>query len=582
MATNRCGIPAERLRVLYGKTEARVHRLRTNRAKALFTHPNRVLPVLIGLLSMIAASGVDAAVSRSSSPISPPTQTARARIDIPVLPIAPVASVDFAPPNVQVGGSSQMTIMLSNSNQGGNIVGVQLVDNYPNGIINAPSSPVFSDTCGFTEDMSVDSSANLSNGTIPAGNSCSIVIAVIGTAPGIADNHTGIITSSNAPVGTDASATLTVGLQAPVVAKSFDPAGVYLGGTSRMTIKLTNLNSTDPIIGARFTDDYPTPLAIANAADDTIVSNTCGGSLDAAAGDITVALTGGTIPANDSCSVVINVVGTSDGFTTNHTGPVDSDNALSGADASGDVVVINTPLVNAPDVTKTFTPATVAPGGSSQMTITFSNPNAETIYGVQLDDFYPGGMINANSLNPVASDTCNFNHDVPTSGGWAKLSGGTIPIGPACSVVIEVVADVMASTTLTNTTGAIVSGNAESTAGVTGVLEVDSGAPTVTCVLPTQVDIVGDMIAIDLSSLFMPPAGQSLIYDASNPPPGLSIAGPLLTGTLATAGTFTSTLKATTTGPGGMSASEDVMFEVLPLDELVFRDGFGDPVTPCQ
>jgi hypothetical protein len=90
------------------------------------------------------------------------------------------------------------------------------------------------------------------------------------------------------------------------------------------------------------------------------------------------------------------------------------------------------------------------------------------------------------------------------------------------------------------------------------------------------------MIDIDLSSLFTPPPGQSLIYSATNPPAGLSLAGSLLTGTLATAGTFTTTLMATTAVPGGTTASEDVVFDVLPLDELVFRDGFGDPATPCN
>jgi hypothetical protein len=95
------------------------------------------------------------------------------------------------------------------------------------------------------------------------------------------------------------------------------------------------------------------------------------------------------------------------------------------------------------------------------------------------------------------------------------------------------------------------------------------------------VDIVGDMVDIDLSTLFAPPPGKSLVYDVTNPAPGLTLVGSLLSGTLSTAGTVTTTLKATAT-PGGMTASEDVRFDVLTLDELVFRDGFGDPATPCN
>ena len=582
MQTNQRASPAATPRTLRARIVGHAPVSQASRAETLFSQPRRVLPALVGLLSMIAAPGVGAAASHSSSPISSHSRVAHTKLDSPdsPLPFAPIASVDFAPPNVLVGETSDMTITLNNSNPN-DIVGVQLVDNYPNGIVNIPGGPVLSDTCGFTEDVSGGSSANLSNGTIPAGAWCSIVIEVVGTEPSMADNHTGVITSSNAPDGADASAILTVGLAAPIVEKSFEPGGIYLGGTARMTIKLNNPNAFDAITGVQFTDDYPLPLGIANAASGTAVSNTCGGNLDAQAGNTTVALGGGTILANDSCSVVINIVGTSAGFVNNHTGAVDSDNALSGADATGVIVVNNLALVNAPDVTQTFLPATVGPGSGSQMTITFGNPNAEPIFGVQLDDIYPTGMINAGG-NPVASDTCNFNHDVPADGGWAKLSGGTIPVGTPCSIVINVVADVMAATTLTNTTGPIVSGNAQSNAGATAILTVDSNAPTVTCVLPNEVDIVGDMIDIDLSSLFTPPPGQSLIYGATNPPTGVSLAGSLLTGTLATAGTFTTTLMATTAVPGGTTASEDVVFDVLPLDELVFRDGFGDPATPCN
>jgi hypothetical protein len=583
MSTNRRGRSAVRPHTLCASTEG-ASLSQAKRGKAKFTLANQALLAVIGLLTTIAATHAHAASLRPSPIISALELAAPVGIVGPdaVLPLAPFAIVDFAPPNVQVGETSLMTITLINQNQAGDIVGVQLADDYPTGFSNYGGGPVIGDSCGFTEDVSAANSVILTNGTIPSGGSCGIVIEVVGTAPNIADNHTGVISSSNAPDGADASATLTVGLPAPSVAKSFDPGGVYLGGTSRMTITLTNPNSIDAITGARFTDDYPMPLGIANASDNTVVSNTCDGNLDAAAGGSTVALLGGTIPANGSCSVVINVVGANPGFVINHTGAVDSDNALSGADATGVVVVNNSPLVSAPGVTESFTPATVGPNGTSEMTITFTNPNAETIFGVQLDDLYPTGLINANSLNPIVSDTCNFNHDVPSGGAWARLSGGTIPVGPACSIVIDVVADVMASTTLTSTTSTIVSGNAEDAGGATAVLTVDASAPAVTCVLPTQVGIIGDFVSIDLASLFMPPPGWSLIYSVSNPPPGLSIAGSLLTGTLATAGTSTSTLTATSTGPGGVSASEDVMFEVLPLDELVFRDGFGDPVPQCQ
>jgi hypothetical protein len=116
---------------------------------------------------------------------------------------------------------------------------------------------------------------------------------------------------------------------------------------------------------------------------------------------------------------------------------------------------------------------------------------------------------------------------------------------------------------------------------------VSGEAPTVSCVLPRQVDVVGDTVNLDLSLLFTPPAGQSLIYSGTNLPPSLSIVGSLLSGTLQAgdvAGSpYSSTLQATTS-PGGMSASENVVFQVLPTGEILLRNGFDDPSQsqPCQ
>jgi hypothetical protein len=125
--------------------------------------------------------------------------------------------------------------------------------------------------------------------------------------------------------------------------------------------------------------------------------------------------------------------------------------------------------------------------------------------------------------------------------------------------------------------------------GATVSVTVSSAVPTVTCLLPTQVNSVGDAVSIDLSLLFAPPAGQSLTYSATNVPPSLSVVGSLLTGSLQAADvppsppyTYDAALIATT---GAASASENVTFQVLPTGEILLRDGFdGGQVVqpPCQ
>lgn len=584
MQMNQPASSAETTRTSCVRVAGHAHLSHWSRTEVLFSQPHRVLSALIGLLSIIAAPGVFAETFHAVSPSSTQAQAAHARTDSPdsVLPFAPGASVDFAPPNVPVGGTSLMTITLSNSNAA-DIVGVQLADSYPNGLSNVPGGSVQSDTCGFSEDVSLSGSANLTNGTIPFGDSCSVAIEVVGTLPDNIDNHTGPIVSSNAPDGADASATLTVGLLPPTVTKAFAPSTVSVGGTSQMTITLTN-NDSDPITGVKLTDIYPADMA--NAASGVVASNTCGGVLTATPNDISTTLTDGTIPANDMCSIVINVVGTAIGAPENHTGPVTSDNAQDGADASAILTVTHFPLILAPTVDKAFVPSSVGVGGISQMTITLTNPNpgpspSHTITGVQLNDIYPGGMANMPG-NPVVSDSCGFSESVPGDGTWAKLANGTVPAGGTCSIVIYVVG----TATATNDSGPAPSANAQTGISASATLTIDPNAPTVACVLPTQVNVVGDTVNLDLSLLFAAPAGQSLTYSAANVPPSLSIVGSLLTGTLLDSDVqgspyLSGLLTATSNAPGGASVSEGVIFQVLPTGEkILLRDGFDG--MPCQ
>ena len=121
----------------------------------------------------------------------------------------------------------------------------------------------------------------------------------------------------------------------------------------------------------------------------------------------------------------------------------------------------------------------------------------------------------------------------------------------------------------------------------TVAITIDHSAPTVTCVLPTQVVEVGDTVDLDLSLLFAPPAGESLTFGATNAPQSLSIVGSLLSGILQASDVpgspYASVLKATT-APGGVSATENVVFQVLPAGEIVFRSGFdiGGSSQVCQ
>jgi hypothetical protein len=120
---------------------------------------------------------------------------------------------------------------------------------------------------------------------------------------GVGTLHT--TTGSNS-VGT--VSTLTVSNSAgtpPKVVKAFNPVTINSGGTSNLTITLSNPNSTVATLTAPFTDNFPSGIVVAGGA-----STTCGGTLTAVAGSSHVTLTGGAIPANGSCKITLTIAAT--------------------------------------------------------------------------------------------------------------------------------------------------------------------------------------------------------------------------------------------------------------------------------
>ena len=89
----------------------------------------------------------------------------------------------------------------------------------------------------------------------------------------------------------------------PTISKAFSAAAVPPDVNSTLTITLSN-SYANPQRNAAFTDTYPTNVVNAPTPG---ASTTCGGTVTAAAGGGSVALAGGTIPANGSCTVTVSV-----------------------------------------------------------------------------------------------------------------------------------------------------------------------------------------------------------------------------------------------------------------------------------
>jgi uncharacterized repeat protein (TIGR01451 family) len=126
----------------------------------------------------------------------------------------------------------------------------------------------------------------------------------------------------------DVTVNAVAALTPPTVAKAFSPASIEPGEISRLTITLSNANGA-ALTGAAFTDTYPGGLVNATPAN---AATTCGGTVSSTTN--TVTLSGGTIPANGSCTVSIDVTAASNGSLVNTIAAGDVTTTNGGANTS--------------------------------------------------------------------------------------------------------------------------------------------------------------------------------------------------------------------------------------------------------
>lgn len=449
----------------------------------------------------------------------------------------PAISKAFAPATINTSANSTLTITLSNPT-GVNMTAAAFTDNYPSGIVNAALPAT---NCGGTVSGSVGgTSVGLSGGTIPAGGSCTVTVSVTGTGSGTNTIPIGGLTVNGGASNTvAASATLTIN-PAPIATKTFLPATIGKGGTSTLTISVQNSNNA-AMTGVSFTDNYPGAGNLVNSGSPspTISPVGCTGTLTAAAGGTSLALTGATIPLNSVCNYSVQVTSAVEGSYLNDSGAVTSTNYGIGAAATATLTVTPSP----PTAAKGFSPAAIMPNASAVMTITLSNPNtAGAVTGVGFTDFYPPGLVNAASANPATtcsggSITDSLGNLNLNNGSSLKLSGATIPANSSCTVTVNVTAAV--GGTYTNQTGTITTANTSDGVSASGVLTVISPPSVAKAFSPVGI-IAG--------------ASSTLTITLTNPNSGLAATGVAFTDTYP-AGLVNAATPAAATTCGGGTAS---------------------------
>jgi uncharacterized repeat protein (TIGR01451 family) len=388
----------------------------------------------------------------------------------------------FAPASAFPNQVSVLSLNLINPNTT-SATNVSVTDSLPAGLVVAPGGLV-SNSCGGTVTAVPGSgSIVLSNGTIPAAvtvsGTCSVQVQVRAAANGTYINTItpAQVSSSQGSTSSNTSATFTVTPFLPITGtKTFAPANVHGNGApTRITITLRNPNAA-ALSGMAFTDTFPTTLQVAAPAN---ASNGCGGTLTAAPGAFSFSLAGGAIAANGSCVVAVDVVARDpntivvDATSTNTipaNGVTTTQGVTNSAAISGTVRVQKGALV-----AKAFSPASIAVGASSTLTLTLQNFNRVALAAVSLTDALPAGV----TVTAVTGNTCGGS--TAFTAGSVSLTGGTVPSAP---VGVGSGSCVVTATVTAATAGSYVN---TVPAGTLGGVAFNTASATLTVTPPTSV-----------------------------------------------------------------------------------------------
>lgn len=353
---------------------------------------------------------------------------------------AAVTLVNGDPTAIYPGEITHLEITLSNSNaqEDATSVGFSnfLPGTLPNGLKIA--GPIVN-TCGGTVVGVLDTQLiSLSGGTIPkqvnsVDGVCKIVVPVTaGSTTGSAATYiykilngavTGIYSNSNVSVANvgDVGQSINVKpLNLPLITKSFNNSLAIVGGTPRtLTISVSNPNPVK-LPNFSLTDVFPVLggqpiIRVANPANATS-SCTAGGTaalFTPSPGDASLTASSGTIAANGSCTLTVQIVGsdTNNSFQTGN-----RPNTILGSSFTNDLGLIpnnasaNINVRSPLSVSKAFAHSTVASGEQSTLSITFTN----------------------NGLTPLVIN--NFTDDRIDGLSGIPAYGLSIPITPAITV----------------------------------------------------------------------------------------------------------------------------------------------------
>ncbi len=373
-----------------------------------------------------------------------------ATADLVVATDRPGFSKGFAPASVGLGGRSTLTFTIDNTANPAAAFHLTFIDNLPAGVVVAGPANATTDCTGGVITATPGTGVVAYGPAVPgdasvaANSSCTLAVDVISGARGVRVNTSGELTSTaGGPTQSSGKATaaLTATAGTVTLVKSFPDDPAVPGGTVTLRFTIFNFDRDFGATDVAFTDDLDATLSGLTVATLPL-PGVCGpGSVVGGTG--TVALTGGNLPPEGSCTfdVTLQVPAAAvPGGYPNTTSPITA--TIDGAPFTGAPAAETLFVDVAPLLTKTFLTDPVGAGDVATVEFTIANtstvsPATDVAFMDNLTAFMSGVAV---ALLP-AGGFCGGGSTIGAVviGGDLVLTttGGSLPASGSCTFTVD-------------------------------------------------------------------------------------------------------------------------------------------------
>ncbi len=371
--------------------------------------------------------------------------------------VAPIVSKSFAAPSIGAGSKTKLTINISNTNTGPLTLSSIFTDTLPTtpGAMTVATPNNLGGTCtGVTANVGAAMISLASGSSIPVGG-CTITVDVTASVLGAYTNTIAAgALATNAGSNAAAATANVVVLTAPTISKSFTPSTILIGDSSVLRLTITNPNSI-ALTGLGVTDAYPVspPLDLKNTAtpNATTTCTAAGAAVTAAANDVFVSLAGGSVPANSTCTISVNVTGSVAGNYPNTSGGASSnETGTAGPVSNTATLTIQSVILTVTKTTSTPNVINTPAGSTATYSITVSNTGTGAATGIKVIDTLPAGFnfgttssvsLNGSLLAPASFQAITTGAQTPGTPQWDANPSGGFTINAGQNLVITFVAN---------------------------------------------------------------------------------------------------------------------------------------------